>query len=99
MYSESGLSDVYEHFIDNRGIKYYNTYNRFYGDFIRQLKTPEGLVLDACEGKIFEDKMLELGFKQSNTKEKLFSTYDNWMFFRFRVYASNNGITNKPIEL
>jgi hypothetical protein len=95
MYSNDGLSDVYEHFIDDNGIKYYTTYNRFYGTFIRQLKTPDGLMLDGSTDNLdFKNKLLELGFTLD--QHDLFNVYDNWNMFKYRTEHSNSGIPNKP---
>ena len=98
MYSEKGLSNVYHHYIDKNGNKFFNTYNQFFGDFIRQVKTPDGLMIDACEGQIFDDIMDRLGMiKTIQNNEVLYSTYDNFEKFIMSVENSTfwDGFTPK----
>lgn len=95
-----GLSLIYQHFKDKDGNLYFPTYSIFYGEFIRQIQTPAGEVLDASDGKPFEDKMLELGFSYKEFYgEKLFGSYDNWDHFTSRVFCSSNGEPGREEKL
>ena len=90
------LSTVYEHYIDENGNKFFTSFDTFNGLFIRQIQIGENCI-DSSAGKVFADKMLELGFVQD--KEKLFTVYANHDKLKYRVNGSNNGIANNPISL
>ena len=97
MEDKMGLSDVYEHYIDRVGNKYFSTYNTFYGSFIRQVQLVNGDVLDASSGNPFRNKMIELGFVCDDNK--LFNIFDNYEKFDYRVWGSNSGIPNLPKKM
>jgi len=98
MDNKKGLSNVYEHYIDKKGNKYFSTFSQYSGLFIRQVQTIDNNTIDASNGQPFTDIMLKLGFCRDNEKD-LFFIHDNYHKFIFMVGGSNSGIENKPIRI
>ena len=79
-----GLSNVHTLFIDNNGNKFFTDYNQVYGELIRQIQTPDGQIIDASDGDVFDQKMRELNMIEV--------TKNDWMIFWF---AYDNMHANK----
>jgi hypothetical protein len=92
----SGLGNVFQHWIDFQGNKYFPTYNTFYGEFIRQIQTPNGECFDCSMGDSFHKKMNELGFIEN--KDHLFECWQKEFFAKMEyvIPGSENGKANKP---
>ena len=88
-----GLSDVYEHYIDQNNNKFFTTHNPFVGVFIRQIQFENGGCVDCSDGLredfSFYKKMAELGFNAD--KQGLFRPCDNMDKFSYYVERSQNG--------
>ena len=91
-----GLGDVFEHYIDGQGFKYFTGYNACHGSFLRQVQT-DRITLDCSDGKPYEEKMIMLGFDMNSNG--LFMAYDNRSRFLYHVYGSNNGVPKNPVSI
>jgi hypothetical protein len=99
--NNKGLPETCRYFIDYHGNKFFTTYSIFYGEFIRQIQTPDGTCIDCSSGDPFDDKMKELGFIgrpyiPSIPKDVLYHLYDNFSLLEYDVY--NEGMAKELIE-
>ena len=86
-----GLSDTYEHYIDEMGNKYFPEYYSNLGNFIRQYQTTDGRCVDASSGEPFISGMIEMGFIPFEYGDHVFfSVSDNIDKFKIRVDSYQN---------
>lgn len=99
MYSEHGLSDVYSFYIGKDSNRYFETHYMGFGNGIRQLQTPDGLMIDGSSGDVFDSKMIELGFVgESYNGSLLFSVYANYHLFTYHSECLHGWEGFKPYQ-
>ena len=81
-----GLSDVYSHYLDAEGNKFFDTHDSLHGTFIRQVQTITGECYDCSDGELFEQALTELGLKKSDV---FFRVYDNIRLFKYHIYGKS----------